>query len=141
MIGVHRFALDSSVILDLHVDDANIALQKQNIPSMNAWFLDGFSPHCNPELWKPVVLLLVKHSTSTTTSQPTHTSHVRRNLSEAGLSVERTKGWGHKRHMLVSAKKTDNHTNPQHSFEVQAAAGKPSSLEQPGRMHCRSLTG
>ena len=121
MIGVHRFALDSSVILDLHVDDANIALAQRakHSPPMNAWFLDGFSPHCNPELWKPDLFsLLVKHSTSTTTiSTYTSAGHVRRNLGEAGLPVERTKGWGHKRHMLVSAKKTDNHTNPQHSFE------------------------
>ena len=128
MIGVHRLALDSSVILDLHIDDANKALAQRakHSPPMHAWFLDGFSPHCNPELWKPNLFsLLVEHSTSTTTiSTYTSAGHVRRNLSEAGLPVVRAKGWGHKRHMLVSTKKKDNHTNPQHSCEVPGGRRK-----------------
>ena len=121
MIGVHRLIHDESVILDLHVDDANIALRQRprHFPPMNAWFLDGFSPRRNPELWQPELFsLLAEHSTSATTvSTYTSAGHVRRNLSEAGLPVEKARGWGQKRHMLVSKKKTDNRSNPQLSLK------------------------
>ena len=120
MIGVHRLIQDKSVILDLHVDDANIALRQRakHSPSMNAWFLDGFSPRRNPELWQPELFsLLAEHSKSATTvATYTSAGHVRRNLSEAGLPVEKAEGWGRKLHMLVSKKKTDNQSNPQFSL-------------------------
>ena len=72
-----------------------------------------------------IVSLLAEHSTpATTVATYTSAGHVRRNLCEAGLPVKRARGWGHKRHMLVSAKKMDNRTNPQHSSEVPGGRRK-----------------
>ena len=96
LIGVHRLIHDKSVILDLHVDDANLALgqRAKHSPPMNAWFLDGFSPRRNPELWQPELFsLLAEHSTpATTVATYTSAGHVRRNLSEAGLPWKRPGG-------------------------------------------------
>ena len=119
MIGVHRLALDSSVILDLHIDDATTALAQRtkNSRTMNAWFLDGFSPDRNPELWKPELFaLLAKHSTAETTiATYTSAGHVRRSLNEVGLPVKRTKGWKLKRHILSSPRKPGCHSGSKSS--------------------------
>lgn len=67
----------------------------------DAWFLDGFSPARNPELWSAPLLGEVAAHTARAGSFATYTAagHVRRALAEAGFAVERVAGFGHKRHM------------------------------------------
>lgn len=69
----------------------------------DAWFLDGFSPAKNPELWTPEILAEVGRHTAKRGSFATYTAagHVRRSLTEAGFDVERVTGFGRKRHMSV----------------------------------------
>jgi tRNA U34 5-methylaminomethyl-2-thiouridine-forming methyltransferase MnmC len=67
----------------------------------DAWFLDGFSPAKNPELWGADLMGEVARHTSPGGTFATYTAagHVRRALQGAGFAVERLKGHGHKRHM------------------------------------------
>ncbi|NNE87584.1 MAG: tRNA (5-methylaminomethyl-2-thiouridine)(34)-methyltransferase MnmD [Silicimonas sp.] len=67
----------------------------------DAWFLDGFAPARNPELWEPELLSHVARHTTPEGSFATYTAAgaVRRALSEAGFEVERVPGFGSKRHM------------------------------------------
>lgn len=67
----------------------------------DAWFLDGFSPAKNPELWEPALLAEVARHTAPSGTFATYTAagHVRRALSEAGFTVTRQPGYGRKRHM------------------------------------------
>ncbi len=67
----------------------------------DAWFLDGFSPAKNPELWSPDLMLEVATHTAAQGTAATYTAagFVRRGLSDAGFAVERTTGYGRKRHM------------------------------------------
>lgn len=67
----------------------------------NAWFLDGFSPAKNPQMWGADLMAQVGRHTATGGSFATYTAagHVRRALGEAGFAVERAPGFGHKRHM------------------------------------------
>lgn len=67
----------------------------------NVWFLDGFSPDKNPEMWNEDILSLVGRLTEPGGSFATYTAagHVRRALSAAGFEVERVPGFGRKRHM------------------------------------------
>ena len=69
----------------------------------DAWFLDGFSPAKNPELWSPDLMQEVARHTAPGGSFATYTAagHVRRALAEAGFSVARVPGFGRKRHMSV----------------------------------------
>lgn len=69
----------------------------------DAWFLDGFSPAKNPELWSPDLLYQVARHTAPGGTFATYTAagHVRRALAEAGFSVSRVPGFGRKRHMTV----------------------------------------
>jgi len=67
----------------------------------DAWYLDGFSPAKNPELWGVDLLAQVgKHTTQGGTfATYTAAGFVRRGLANAGFEVERTAGYGRKRHM------------------------------------------
>ncbi|ROT97679.1 tRNA (5-methylaminomethyl-2-thiouridine)(34)-methyltransferase MnmD [Histidinibacterium lentulum] len=67
----------------------------------DAWFLDGFAPAKNPELWEPALLETVARHTAPGGTAATYTAagHVRRALAAAGFTVTRTEGYGRKRHM------------------------------------------
>jgi len=67
----------------------------------DAWFLDGFSPAKNPELWSPDLMAEVARHTAPGGTFATYTAagFVRRGLAAAGFAVERRPGYGHKRHM------------------------------------------
>ena len=69
----------------------------------DAWFLDGFSPAKNPELWAPPLMAEVARHTAPGGTFATYTAagHVRRSLAEAGFTVTRRPGFGRKRHMTV----------------------------------------
>lgn len=69
----------------------------------DAWFLDGFSPARNPELWGAPLMAEIARHTAPGGSFATYTAagHVRRALAAAGFTVERRPGFGTKRHMTV----------------------------------------
>jgi tRNA U34 5-methylaminomethyl-2-thiouridine-forming methyltransferase MnmC len=69
----------------------------------DAWFLDGFSPAKNPELWSPELMEEVARHTAPGGTFATYTAagHVRRALAEAGFAVSRVPGYARKRHMTV----------------------------------------
>lgn len=72
----------------------------------DAWFLDGFSPAKNPELWGPDLMQQVADHTVQGGTAATYTAagFVRRGLEEAGFQVTRTPGYGRKRHMTRAVK-------------------------------------
>lgn len=89
--------------LSLFVGDARL------LPSLNptfgpadAWFLDGFAPDRNPELWDPGLLAWVGRVTRPGGTAATYSAAgvVKRGLREAGFTVGRAPGWGRKRHMV-----------------------------------------
>lgn len=67
----------------------------------DAWYLDGFSPAKNPELWAEGLMAEVGRHTAPGGSFATYTAagFVRRGLASAGFQVERATGYGQKRHM------------------------------------------
>lgn len=72
----------------------------------DAWFLDGFSPAKNPELWEADLMQQVADHSAPNGTAATYTAagFVRRGLQEAGFSVTRTPGYGCKRHMTRAVK-------------------------------------
>ncbi|MBU2992561.1 tRNA (5-methylaminomethyl-2-thiouridine)(34)-methyltransferase MnmD [Octadecabacter sp. 1_MG-2023] len=67
----------------------------------DAWYLDGFSPAKNPELWGDDLMAQIGKHTAQGGTCATYTAagFVRRALVDAGFDIERTKGFGRKRHM------------------------------------------
>ncbi|UWQ21278.1 tRNA (5-methylaminomethyl-2-thiouridine)(34)-methyltransferase MnmD [Jannaschia sp. W003] len=69
----------------------------------DAWFLDGFAPARNPELWEDALMAEVARHTAPGGTFATYTAagHVRRALEAAGFHVERRPGYANKRHMTA----------------------------------------
>jgi tRNA U34 5-methylaminomethyl-2-thiouridine-forming methyltransferase MnmC len=69
----------------------------------DAWFLDGFSPAKNPELWGETLIQAVAKHTKPLGTVATYTAagHVRQSLAKAGFTVTRVAGFGRKRHMTT----------------------------------------
>ncbi|RLJ41144.1 tRNA U34 5-methylaminomethyl-2-thiouridine-forming methyltransferase MnmC [Litoreibacter meonggei] len=87
---------------DIIIGDARQTLPQWD-GTADAWFLDGFSPAKNPELWAPELMHEVGKHTAPKGTFATYTAagHVRRSLTDAGFDVERVQGFGRKRHMSV----------------------------------------
>lgn len=90
------------VRLTLAINDVAEALPQLPAGCVDAWFLDGFSPAKNPEMWSEDVLVSIAHASRDGATLATYTSAgwVRRGLQQAGFDVERTLGYGRKREML-----------------------------------------
>ena len=69
----------------------------------DAWYLDGFSPAKNPQMWEPALMAQVARHTVTGGTFATYTAagFVRRALQDAGFAVQRQAGFGTKRHMTA----------------------------------------
>ena len=99
-------ALAGHVVPDLQLEviagDARDTLARWD-GAADAWFLDGFSPAKNPELWEPQLLTEIGRHTAPNGTFATYTAAgaVRRALQDAGFLVERRPGFGRKRHMSV----------------------------------------
>jgi tRNA U34 5-methylaminomethyl-2-thiouridine-forming methyltransferase MnmC len=86
--------------LTVVVGDARDTLADWN-GHADAWYLDGFSPAKNPELWEDALLAQVAAHTAKDGTVATYTAagFVRRGLAAAGFTVSRVQGFGRKRHM------------------------------------------
>lgn len=98
----HRLLFDDGrVTLTLLVGDINVTLPKfKNL--VDAWFLDGFSPAKNPDMWQASLFEeMAKHAHSETTFATfTSAGDIRRGLRDAGFQVSKAPGFGKKREML-----------------------------------------
>jgi tRNA U34 5-methylaminomethyl-2-thiouridine-forming methyltransferase MnmC len=68
----------------------------------DAWYLDGFAPSRNPDMWSQELMRLVFDRTVPGGTFATYAAagFVRRNLAAAGFVVERLPGFAGKREML-----------------------------------------
>jgi tRNA U34 5-methylaminomethyl-2-thiouridine-forming methyltransferase MnmC len=99
--GETRFSL-GQIEVDVVIGDARETLAAW-AGCADVWFLDGFSPAKNPELWSADIMAEVARHTAKGGTFATYTAagHVRRSLADAGFAVERRPGHGKKRHMSV----------------------------------------
>ena len=90
------------VRLTLAIEDVADALPQLPQACVGAWFLDGFSPAKNPEMWSDEVLSAIARASHAGTTLATYTcaGWVRRGLQQAGFTVERVPGFGRKREMV-----------------------------------------
>lgn len=69
---------------------------------INAWFLDGFAPAKNPEMWTDALFQQLARLSAPSATLATFTSagFVRRGLQAVGFDMQRCKGFAFKREML-----------------------------------------
>ncbi|ALL63534.1 5-methylaminomethyl-2-thiouridine-forming enzyme mnmC [Paraburkholderia caribensis MBA4] len=101
--GTHRLEFEEGrVTLTLVFGDA-----AQTLPSLwlraDAFYLDGFSPAKNPELWTPAIFKAFARLAGDGATFATYTSagEVKRGLQQAGFEYRKVDGFGWKRAMLV----------------------------------------
>lgn len=75
----------------------------EGLKPADAWFLDGFAPSKNPDMWTPEVFenMAKLSMAGTTFATFTAAGFVRRGLQDVGFEVRKVKGFGRKRDMTV----------------------------------------
>ncbi len=114
--GYHRLIFaEGRVTLDLMLGDAlgcyqdrllcgDLKLEQElRRDYVDAWFLDGFSPNKNPEMWSDALYatLFQLSKQGTTFSTFSAAGMVKQALRSAGFEVNKRPGYGKKREMLV----------------------------------------
>jgi len=126
--GMHRLYLaGGQVILTLVFGDATTQLRAINA-SVDAFFLDGFSPAKNPELWTPYLCkgLARLAAPGATLATWSVAGHVREALAGAEFDLEKRPGFAGKRQMLVGrfrSQRPDRHRPPEERRAVIIGAG------------------
>jgi tRNA 5-methylaminomethyl-2-thiouridine biosynthesis bifunctional protein len=101
--GAQRIELDGGrVVLSLFFADVRIARDLRL--SADAFYLDGFAPAKNPDMWSPPLMralarLAAPGATAATWSVAASVRHA---LEETGFAVEKVAGFGGKREMLTA---------------------------------------
>jgi len=98
-----RQLFDNRIIIHYRFMDAEKALSDDSL-RVDAWYLDGFSPAKNADMWSQDLFLKIARNShqGTTCSSYTCAGQVKRNLQNAGFVVSKTPGYGRKREMLVA---------------------------------------
>ncbi len=93
---------DNRIQLTLLIGDAITRLHGIHT-EIDTWFLDGFAPSKNPEMWLPALFERMAALSNAETTFATFTSagEVRRGLMAAGFEVNKRSGFGKKREMLT----------------------------------------
>ncbi|MDB4837289.1 bifunctional tRNA (5-methylaminomethyl-2-thiouridine)(34)-methyltransferase MnmD/FAD-dependent 5-carboxymethylaminomethyl-2-thiouridine(34) oxidoreductase MnmC [Marinomonas sp.] len=101
--GLHRVELAQGRIqLSLWFGEAEAGFSTLNA-NVDAWFLDGFAPSKNPEMWTDTLFQHIRRLShqGTTFSTFTAAGIVRRGLRNVGFDVQKVKGFGIKREMAI----------------------------------------
>ncbi|WP_185976596.1 bifunctional tRNA (5-methylaminomethyl-2-thiouridine)(34)-methyltransferase MnmD/FAD-dependent 5-carboxymethylaminomethyl-2-thiouridine(34) oxidoreductase MnmC [Catenovulum sediminis] len=131
--GPHRIHFDGNITLDLWLGDiAEQMPQMQNVSNgfIDAWFLDGFAPSKNPDMWQQSLFnnMAFYSKPNATFSTFTAAGFVRRGLIEAGFNVEKVKGFGYKREriqgVLIHKKNTDSAKPKWNIYPIEMSPSK-----------------
>ena len=110
LAGTHRIHFEEQhITLTLIFEDALTALNETSF-MVDAWYLDGFAPSKNPDLWslelaERIYQLTDQYGTFATFSAA---SKIIKNFKSVGFSVAKQKGFANKREMLIGKRTTKN---------------------------------
>ncbi|WP_409422667.1 bifunctional tRNA (5-methylaminomethyl-2-thiouridine)(34)-methyltransferase MnmD/FAD-dependent 5-carboxymethylaminomethyl-2-thiouridine(34) oxidoreductase MnmC [Pseudaeromonas sp. ZJS20] len=116
--GCHRLILDEGrVTLDLWFGDVNDSLPHWPATAagwVDAWFLDGFAPSKNPQMWQQNLFdqLYRLARPGATLATFTCAGFVRRGLQASGFTMAKVPGHGSKREMLAGHKPDQAEPSP-----------------------------
>ncbi|MGB8713527.1 MAG: tRNA (5-methylaminomethyl-2-thiouridine)(34)-methyltransferase MnmD, partial [Onishia taeanensis] len=113
LAGVHRLHLAARVTLDLHFGDSAERLGQLD-GRVDAWFLDGFAPSKNPDMWQPALFTAMARASRPGATFATFTCAgvVKRGLKAVGFAWRKVPGHGRKREMLAGEIDAPPHHDP-----------------------------
>lgn len=133
LAGCHRLLLaEGAITLDLWFGDINALLPDRDASLNNqvdAWFLDGFAPSKNPDMWNETLFSAMAQMARPGGTFATFTAagFVRRGLQQAGFNVAKVKGFGQKREMLTGTLPTGNPVSPRVTAQSAPWYHRPSA--------------
>lgn len=105
--GCHHINIEpSNIYLDLWfgdvIDNLPLLVNAQN-RSVDCWYLDGFAPSKNPDMWSKQLFQKIADSCKPDATIATFTAagFVRRGLIDVGFNMQKRAGYGKKREMIV----------------------------------------
>jgi tRNA 5-methylaminomethyl-2-thiouridine biosynthesis bifunctional protein len=117
--GFHRLHVSHDVSLTLIIDDAAAGLEQLLLaphmhalaphgPLVDAWFLDGFAPAKNPQMWSAELFAAIGKLSRPGSTAATFSAAgiVKQGLRGAGFEIVKVPGFGRKREM-VRAERSD----------------------------------
>ena len=110
--GLHRREfLNGRATLTLLFGDAAEMFAELNA-RVDAWYLDGFAPGKNPDMWTDTLFQHIARLSKPDTSVATFTAAgiVKRGLKAVGFEINTQKGFGRKRDMLVGRYTAQNNS-------------------------------
>ncbi len=112
--GAHRLVLAGGrVRLTLFFGDIQDAWEALCFKA-DAWFLDGFAPAVNPEMWQAALFEQMRQHSKPGTTLATFTAAgaIRRGLEASGFRMQKQAGYGRKREMLTGRFQPDSAPPP-----------------------------
>ncbi len=100
-IFINRIKFSKNITLDLVIGDANEVLKNLDFKA-DIWFMDGFAPAKNPQMWSFEIFNEIARLSKTGCIVATFTSAriVKDNLEKNGFFVKKIQGFGKKREMI-----------------------------------------
>ncbi len=111
--GFHHFQLPDNVSLSLGFGDATRSFSQLEA-KVDAWFLDGFAPKKNPDMWHADLFDEITRLSKpgTTLSTFTAASAINKALTAQGFEVQKPAGFAQKREMIKARFITDKTHQP-----------------------------
>ncbi|WP_078083946.1 bifunctional tRNA (5-methylaminomethyl-2-thiouridine)(34)-methyltransferase MnmD/FAD-dependent 5-carboxymethylaminomethyl-2-thiouridine(34) oxidoreductase MnmC [Microbulbifer mangrovi] len=106
--GVHRLCFSAGVNLTLVIGEASRGFEQLLLDDphrdslVDAWFLDGFAPSKNPDMWSQDLFQAIAGLSAANATFATFTCAgiVKRGLKSVGFALQKVPGFGRKREML-----------------------------------------
>ncbi|PUA27217.1 MAG: bifunctional tRNA (5-methylaminomethyl-2-thiouridine)(34)-methyltransferase MnmD/FAD-dependent 5-carboxymethylaminomethyl-2-thiouridine(34) oxidoreductase MnmC [Cellvibrio sp. 79] len=150
--GFHRLSfMDGRIKLTLIINDAargflqllttTDPLYSAYSPKVDAWFLDGFAPSKNPQMWSEDLFSCIHQLSKAGTTAATFSAAaiVKKGLKFAGFTLEKVAGFGRKREML-KASMADNNCDyfyPQPAYKSSSPFPSPWSINANPNIHAK----
>lgn len=132
--GFHRLSfMQGRIKLTLIIDDAAEGFTKLLASThplfmragfkIDAWFLDGFAPAKNPQMWSDELFSAIANLSHLHTTVATFSAAalVKNGLKKVGFSIEKVEGFGRKREMVKATFTTEPATLDTKQFEYKGS--------------------
>ena len=136
--GFHRLSfMDGRIKLTLIIDDAAKGFAQllatphpafaTHCAKIDAWFLDGFAPSKNPQMWSDELFTAIRQLSHTGTTAATFSAAalVKQGLKFAGFSIQKVPGFGRKREMVKACMEQEPVFDNQDSLQPRSYSPYP----------------
>ncbi len=136
--GFHRLGfMDGRIKLTLIIDDAASGFTQllattnpvfaSQCARIDAWFLDGFAPSKNPQMWSDELFTAIRQLSHAGTTAATFSAAgiVKQGLKHAGFNIQKVPGFGRKREMVKACMEQEPVTDHQDSLQPRSYSPYP----------------